>query len=320
MSETTSRVLALLSLLQTHRLWRGPELAERLGVTARTLRRDVERLRGLGYRVEAERGAAGGYRLEAGSELPPLLLDDDEAVTIAIGLRAAATQGLADGERISLSALAKFEQVLPAAVRRRVDALASHVQPQTPRGAPVPAELLGQLALASRDHERIRFHYVAANGEETDRVVEPHSLVAAQRHWFLVAWDLRRDGWRTFRVDRMSGFFGTRLHFTPRELPAADAEEFVAVAVASLRAPRIVAEARLRMPLAAVRRHFGPWAENALAIDDETTLWPFGGESLEAALGALVWIPPGVEYELVGPPELLAFARDAAARMARAAG
>ncbi len=318
MAETTSRTLALLSLLQTHRQWSGPELAERLGVTERTLRRDVERLRELGYRVEAARGAAGGYRLEAGSQLPPLLLTDEEAVTMAIGLRVAATQGLVDGELTTLSALAKFEQVLPSALRQRVNALASHVRPQTPRGAPVSSELLGRLALSCRDHERIRFHYVAASGAETDRVVEPHSLGAAERNWFLVCWDLQRGEWRTFRVDRMSRYFGTRLHFMPRELPATDAAEFVRAVVASLRG-RVQAEVMLRMPLAAVREHFGPWAQAAVAIDDATTSWPIGGDTVELALGALAWIPAGVEYELRGSEEFLVFVRTTAERMSRAA-
>jgi predicted DNA-binding transcriptional regulator YafY len=314
MTETTSRILGLLNLLQTHRQWPGPELAERLGVTERTLRRDIDRLRELGYRVEATRGAAGGYRLEAGSQLPPLLLTDEEAVTMAIGLRVAATQGLVDGEQTTLSALAKFEQVLPPTLRQRVNALAGFVQPQTPRGSPVSHELLGRLALACRDRERIRFHYVSADGSETDRLVEPHTVVAAERRWFFVCWDLQREGWRTFRVDRMSDFFGTRVSFAPRELPAADAAEFVAVALSTLRR-RHTGEVVLALPLERMREHFGPWARDAVAIDENTTSWPIGGDSLEVLLSALVWVPEGVEYELRGTPEFLEFAREASARM-----
>jgi predicted DNA-binding transcriptional regulator YafY len=318
MAETTSRILTLLNLLQTHRQWAGGDLAQRLGVTERTLRRDIERLRELGYRVEATRGAAGGYRLEAGSQLPPLLLTDDEAVTMAIGLRVAATQGLSDGELTTVSALAKFEQVLPPALRQRVNALAGFVQPQglspRPGGAPVSQELLGQLALACRDRERIRFHYEAASGAESDRVVEPHTLVAAGQRWFFVCWDLQRGEWRTFRVDRMSRFFGTRVRFEPRELPASDAAAFVATALASLRR-RLSAEAHLRLPLAAMREHFGVYATDAVAIDAEWTRWPISGETFETMLASLVWIPPGVEYTLHGPPEFLAFAAEAAERM-----
>jgi predicted DNA-binding transcriptional regulator YafY len=319
MAETTSRALALLNLLQTHQQWPGPQLADRLGVTERTLRRDIERLRELGYRIEAERGAAGGYRLEAGSQLPPLLLTDDEAVTMAIGLRVAASQGIVDGEQTTLSALAKFEQVLPPALRERVNAIAGLARPQTPRSAaPVSPDMLGQLALACRDGERIRFHYVAAGGEETDRVVEPHPLVAAERSWFLVCWDLRRVDWRTFRVDRMSRFFGTRLRFEPRELPGEDAAEFVSAAVAALRRQHS-AEVVMKLPIDRMVEYFGPWSNGATRVDDETTSWPIGGDSFEIMLMALLWIPAEVEYELRGPVEFLAFAREAAGRMNRSA-
>jgi predicted DNA-binding transcriptional regulator YafY len=317
MAETTSRILALLNLLQSHRQWAGPELADRLGVTERTLRRDVDRIRELGYRVDAVRGPAGGYRLEAGSQLPPLLLTNDEAVTMAIGLRVAATQGLVDGELTTQTALAKFEQVLPSALRQRVNAISSHLQPQAPRGVPVSQELLGQLALASRDHERIRFHYVAADGAETDRVVEPHALVAAVRNWFLVCWDLQREEWRSFRLDRISRFFGTRLRFTEREIPGGSAADFVAASVSALRL-RVTAQVELKLSLARVREQLGQWGESATAIDAETTLWPIEAESAEHLLGALAWIPAGVAYELRADPELLAYLDEAAARITTA--
>ncbi|MET4780668.1 WYL domain-containing protein [Glaciihabitans sp. UYNi722] len=317
MAKTTSRVLALLNLLQTHRQWSGPQLAERLSVTERTLRRDVERLRALGYRIEAARGATGGYRLEAGSQLPPLLLTDDEAVTMAIGLRVAASQGIVEGEQTTLSAMAKFEQILPSALRERVNAIAGLARSETPRSAAaVSPDMLGQLALACRDGERIRFHYVAANGDETDRVVEPHSLVAAEHSWFLVCWDLRRDDWRTFRIDRMSRFFGTRLRFESRDLPAENAAEFVAAAVASLRR-RHNAEVLIALPLEEMVEYFGPWSKGVTRVDDETTSWPIGGDSFELMLMVLLWIPAGVEYELRGSDEFLAFAHEATGRLNR---
>jgi predicted DNA-binding transcriptional regulator YafY len=321
MAETTSRILQLLNLLQTHRQWSGTELAERLGVTGRTLRRDIERLRELGYRVEAARGATGGYRLEAGAELPPLLLTDDEAVTMAIGLRIAAAQGLADGEATTISALAKFEQVLPSALRQRVNALAATVQTVTSlsRSTVVPPDLLGQLALACRDRERIRFRYTTADGAESDRVVEPHSLVARERAWFLVCWDLRRDDWRTFRLDRITHFFATRVHFAERELPVADAAEFVRRAVASFWRGRYNAEVVLALPLEVARRRFGSWARDADAVDDTHTLWPIGGDSLESMYSTLAWIPAGVEYTLRGSDEFLDFVREATQRTTRAA-
>jgi predicted DNA-binding transcriptional regulator YafY len=340
MAETTSRTLELLTLLQTHRQWAGPELAMRLGVTERTLRRDIERLRELGYRVAAERGVLGGYRLEAGSQLPPLLLSNDEAVTMAIGLRLAATQGLVDGALTTQTALAKFEQVLPAAVRERVNALAATIIPETPRGRPVAGELLGQLALACRDHERIRFAYVAGDGAETSRVVEPHSLVATRRSWFLVCYDLQRDDWRTFRVDRLSGFFGTRLHFEARPLPAPDAAAFVAANTQAL-LRRYRAEVVLQLPLARFTELLGRWSAGATeelrgardVLPGEgqepvgagqdlpgdggaVTIWPISADTVEALAAILLWIPPGIDYEVRADPAITEFIRASGARFA----
>ncbi|TBN56523.1 transcriptional regulator [Glaciihabitans arcticus] len=316
MAETTSRILALLGLLQVHRQWSGPELAERLGVTERTLRRDIERLRDLGYRVEAERGSSGGYRLEAGTQLPPLLLSDEEAVAMAIGLRVTASQGLVDGEQTSLSALAKFEQVLPAALRERVNALASVVELAAPGSAAVATGLLGQVALACRDRERLRFAYTSGSGDETRRSVEPHSLVSAQRRWLLVAWDRERSDWRTFRVDRMSDFFGTRVHFAPRELPADDAAAFVARTISTLRELHS-GEVVLKMTHDAMTRRFGQYGAEAWA-EGETTVWPIRAATLEGLLSSLAWVPVDIEYELRGSPEFLALARSAAGNMLRA--
>jgi predicted DNA-binding transcriptional regulator YafY len=319
MAETTSRILALLGLLQAHRQWSGPALANRLGVTERTLRRDVDRIRELGYRVEAARGPLGGYRLEAGGALPPLLLTENEAVTMAIGLRVAAQQGLVDGELTTQSALAKFEQVLPAALRRRVNALATHLQAETPRTPTVSQELLGTLALACRDSERIRFSYEDGKGERSQRVAEPHALVVAQRNWFLVCWDVRRSDWRTFRVDRISRLFGTRLKFEPRPLPGGDAASYVAASVASVR-NHVHMDVLLKMPVAEARQAFGPWGTRAIQVDATTTKWSVDGESVEQLFGALAWIPAGVDYELLADPALLEFVRNAAARAARSVG
>jgi predicted DNA-binding transcriptional regulator YafY len=317
MAETTTRILSLLGLLQAHRQWSGPELADRLGVTQRTLRRDVERIRELGYRVDAVRGPLGGYRLEAGGQLPPLLLSENEAVTMAIGLRVAAQQGLVDGELTTQSALAKFEQVLPAALRRRVNALATHLQAETPRTPTVSQELLGTLALACRDSERIRFSYEDGRGEHTERVAEPHALVVARRNWFLVCWDIRRNDWRTFRLDRMSRLFGTRLRFEPRTVPGGDAAAYVAASVASVR-NRFSMDVVLDLPLAEAQSAFGPWGAQASAVDERTTRWSVEGESPEHLFGALAWIPPDVTYRIEGETALLEFVAAAARRAADA--
>jgi predicted DNA-binding transcriptional regulator YafY len=303
MSDPTSRALRLLSLLQTHRFWSGPDLAGRLGVSERTLRRDVDRLRELGYRVIAQPGSAGGYQLESGGALPPLLLDDDEAVAIAVGLRTAAVQGVGDGEQTSLSALAKLEQVLPRHLRRRVAALQEHTVPGARAEASVAAGLLAQLALTCRDHERLRFEYTDGAGATSRRHVEPHSLVPHARRWYFVAWDVDRADWRTFRIDRMARLLGTGVRFPPRELPAADAAEFVEVA--HLSAPqRFEAVAHLRASMAEVREHFGVWSSGATENDDGTVDWPIGGSSIPDLVYGLLWIPPDMDWTLTCEPEV----------------
>jgi predicted DNA-binding transcriptional regulator YafY len=236
MSDPTARVLQLLSLLQTHRFWPGTELAARLGVSPRTLRRDVERLRELGYLVDATPGIAGGYRLAAGNHLPPLLLDDEEAVAIAVGLRAAADAPITGIEETSVRAMAKLEQVLPDRLRRRVAALHSNVEALR-WGGPGPMvdpETLALLSQACRDSEQVHFDYERRDGERSRRLVEPHQLVVAGRRWYLVAWDVRRDDWRTFRLDRLTGARLAGPRFTPRALPTEDAATFVERSIGSM--------------------------------------------------------------------------------------
>lgn len=239
MSDPTARALQLLSLLQTHRFWPGSELANRLRVSGRTLRRDIDRLRELGYPVDATPGVDGGYRLAAGAHLPPLLLDDDEAVAIAVGLRAAAGAAVAGIEETSVRALAKLEQVLPDRLRRRVAAVHANVSPLR-WGADEPtvdAEALATLAQGCRDSEEVRFDYRARDGTETRRLVEPHRLVPAGRRWYLVAWDTGRSDWRSFRVDRLVAPRLAGGRFSPRELPATDAAAFVASSIRSMPRP-----------------------------------------------------------------------------------
>lgn len=227
MTDTPARLLSLLSLLQTPREWPGSELAERLRVSARTIRRDIDRLRELGYPVEATLGAEGGYRLVAGAAMPPLVLDDEEAVAIAVGLRAGAGHAIEGVEEASVRALAKLEQVLPGRLRRRVSALQSAtVAVARGDGASVDPRTLTAIASAVAGPERLRFAYRARDGVASRRLVEPYRLVSTGSRWYLVAYDMERGDWRTFRVDRMSEPYATGARFVGRELPM-DAVEFV---------------------------------------------------------------------------------------------
>jgi predicted DNA-binding transcriptional regulator YafY len=318
MLETSARLLRLLSLLQSPRDWTGAELAERLEVSPRTVRNDVERLRNLGYPVHATRGSVGGYRLGAGAALPPLLLDDEEAVAVALSLRTA-TGGTVEGiEETSLRALAKLEQVLPSRLRRRVHALQSHTVP-VPRydGAPTAApELLSALALACRDHETLRFDYETHDGESARRIVEPYRLANWGRRWYLIAYDLERADWRTFRVDRMGPpRQPTGPRFTPRALPESDLAAYVSRRV-SAAAWRHRADVTVHAPAAAVIDRINPAVGVVTAIDDETCLLSTGADTIESMavhLGLL-----GYDFEVSAPPELVAHLRGLASRYQRA--
>ncbi|HEU5032242.1 MAG TPA: YafY family protein [Spirillospora sp.] len=317
MANTSTRTLRLLSLLQSHRYWPGAELAERLDVSPRTLRRDVDRLRELGYPVEARRGVDGGYQLAAGAALPPLVIDDEEAVALAVGLQAAA-QGPVDGiAEPSLRVLAKIVQVMPGRLRRRVEALRAMTVTGGwggPARSDVDPDVLTTVALACRDNERLRFSYTAAGGRRTDRHVEPHRLVSLGRRWYLVAYDLDRADWRNLRVDRISGPDGTGARFRPRELPAADAAEFVRTRLDT--APRSYrVEVLADAPAAMVRERIGRWAvieevgadRCRVHLTSDSLEWPM------VALGAL-----GADFHVLHPPELVDRLRDWADRFHRA--
>jgi predicted DNA-binding transcriptional regulator YafY len=314
--ETSARLLELLSLLQARREWPGPELAGRLGVGARTVRRDVERLRRLGYPVEATRGAAGGYRLGPGASIPPLLLDEEEAVAVAVGLRTAASVGVAGIEETSVRALAKLERVIPARVQRRVSALGAATVPYAATGPVVHPETLAVIAGACRDHDRLRFRYRSHGGETGRRLVEPHRLVHTGRRWYLVAWDTARADWRTFRVDRIESRPGADRRFAPREPPADDIAAYVSRAISSTR-DRWQARIVLRAPLAEVARRVPPAVGTLEAIDDRSCLLRTGADWLG---GLAVYVADiGVDFEVLDPPELVDQVRVLAERFARAA-
>jgi predicted DNA-binding transcriptional regulator YafY len=308
MNDPTARVLQLLSLLQTHRFWPGTELADRLDVSPRTLRRDVERLRELGYLVDATPGTAGGYRLAAGNHLPPLLLDDEEAVAIAVGLRGAADAPIEGIEETSVRAMAKLEQVLPDRLRRRVAALHSNVEAlRWARPGPlVDPEALALLSQACRDHEQVHFDYERRDGEQSRRLVEPHQLVVAGRRWYLVAWDVRRDDWRTFRLDRLSSARLAGPRFSPRTLPTADAASFVERSIGSMPAPHELV-VTVDAPAAAVVESV-PWlGENLLDLGNGRSRVELRSSSIERlasavsqlAMDAQVHLEPGPTAELV---------------------
>ncbi|GAA3819273.1 WYL domain-containing protein [Sphaerisporangium flaviroseum] len=319
MLETSARLLRLLSLLQTPRDWTGSELSERLGVSTRTVRNDVERLRSLGYPVTATRGSVGGYRLGAGSALPPLLLDDEEAVAVTVGLRAAAGGAIAGIEETSLRALAKLEQVLPARLRRRVSTLQAYTV-RVPADGPVPVvdpSVLTVLTAACRDHERLRFDYRDHNGTASLRVAEPHRVVNWGRRWYLVAWDNGRDDWRSFRVDRIEPRTPAGPRFTPREPPDGDVAAYVSRRV-SAAAWRHRARVTVHAPAAAVVARINPAVGTVEAVDEHTCVLDTGADSLETLavhLGLL-----GVDFTVTDPPELVGLVRELSARYARAAG
>ncbi|MFE0043158.1 helix-turn-helix transcriptional regulator [Streptomyces albireticuli] len=318
MTDTPARLLNLLSLLQTPREWPGSELAERLGVTTRTIRRDVERLRDLGYPVQATMGAIGGYRLAAGAAMPPLVLDDEEAVAIAVGLRAGAGHAVEGIEEASVRALAKLEQVLPSRLRHRVAALQAATVPLTRGdGATVDPRTLTVMASAATGQERLRFAYRKGDGTETQRLVEPHRLVSTGRRWYLVAYDIDRGDWRTFRVDRVSEPFATGARFVQRELPAADAAEFMSRSLARLQPTyRVVVD--LEAPAAFVAARLPRAIGSPATIDERRCRLDITtADSLEWVAFRLALLD--CEFRVHEPRELIEHLRELGARISRAA-
>ncbi|MGZ8633159.1 MAG: helix-turn-helix transcriptional regulator [Solirubrobacteraceae bacterium] len=318
MTATSGRLLKLLSLLQTRRDWPGQELARRLEVSGRTIRRDIERLRDLGYPVDALTGPAGGYRLHAGTAMPPLLLDDDEAVAIAVGLRTAARASVTGIEETSVRALVKLEQVLPAHLRRRVNALQTATVTLATSGPTVDPETLTAIAGASRDRQRLRFAYRSRDATDSRRrCVEPHTLVNLGRRWYLVAWDCDREDWRTFRVDRLEQLSPAGTRFAPRELPEADAAAYVAANLSG--APsRYQARVTLHVPAEQVPQRSLFTGSTVEPIDDRTCELRTSDDSLDWLAVRVATL--GVDFEVHEPPELVERVRELAARLERATG
>ncbi|MFP3464173.1 helix-turn-helix transcriptional regulator [Leifsonia sp. SIMBA_070] len=307
---TTSRLLSLLSLLQSRRDWPGSVLASRLRVSDRTVRRDVERLREMGYTIGSTMGPDGGYRLDPGDELPPLLFDDDQAVAVAIALRTAPATGAGIGEA-AVRALGTIRQVMPSRLRHRLDALEVTTVGGPGDAAPtdVSLDVLLAVAYAIRDRETLRFDYVSGSGSGTDdrqplapRRVEPHHLVASRGRWYLLAWDLDREDWRLFRVDRLQLRIPNGARFAPRTVPGGDVDEFVSARFKGADTNDWPCRGTVILDLPA--RDVLPFAGDGSVtpIDErrcslEAGAWSWG--ALAASFGRFE-----VRMEVVGPPEL----------------
>lgn len=309
-------MLSLLSLLQSHRFWPGDELASRLEVSGRTLRRDIERLRDLGYVVDASRGVAGGYQLRAGGQLPPLLLEDDEAVAIAAGLRSAAAGSVGGLEATSVQALAKVVALMPPRLRRRMDALATQTDTPGPwsRGPTVDAGVLTTLAQACRDDESATFGHTTREGQTSRRHVEPHRLVSLGRRWYLVAWDHDRRDWRSFRVDRVTDAALTGQRFRPRELPEGDAVAFVEAGFRRI-PQRYAVSVRIQAPADRVRA--AVWRNGEVtAIGESESHLVMSVDSLDWTLMVLAQV--GAPFVVETPDELRAACGELATHFAAA--
>jgi predicted DNA-binding transcriptional regulator YafY len=316
MSETTSRVLQLLGLLQSRRVWSGEELAERLGVTGRSVRRDIDRLRELGYPVHASTGHGGGYQLGAGAALPPLLLDPDEAVAMAVCLRLAAGGSVAGVGESALRALSKLDQVMPARLRSQVSAVhETTVTLTSGTDTPVEPDALMALARACRDHEHVDATYTDIRGTETSRRLEPYQLVTTGRRWYLLAWDRDRHDWRTLRLDRMTDVRARGTTFTPREAP--DAATYVSRAISSNPYP-YVAQVRYFCPKEVVEQHFSPASATVEADGPDACLVTAGADDPQKIPLFLAMV--GADFEILGPPEVIDGARAMAARLSASVG
>lgn len=317
MRETSARLLALLSLLQTRRDWSGQDLAERLKITPRTVRRDVDRLRSLGYPVDGTVGVGGGYRLGAGAEMPPLLLSDDEVIAVAVGLQSGASASVIGTAESAVGALAKLRQVMPSRLQHRLDALTIDVLPSArPVPSRVDVAVLTGIATVCQNHERLRFDYRTHTGDVMRREVEPYRLVRSGMRWYLVGWDLAREDWRSFRVDRMETKIPTGPRFTPRDMPEGGAAEFVARGI-----DRAFSAARgrviLHVPAGDVEHLVDPEWGTLEPIDDRRCAVAVTSDSYTSMAR---WLSAfDVDFTVVGPDDLVQACRIEADRHKRLA-
>lgn len=313
MLKTSARLLRLLWLLQSRRYWSGAELSERVAVDTRTVRRDIDRLRELGYAVEASPGLGGGYQLKAGSSLPPVLLDDEEAVTVAVAVRAAASS-IGKMEEAAVRLLAKLDQLLPSRLRKRASALHSvTISLARPEAAP-SIDVLTQIAGACRDHLKLGISYRDRAGTVTSRVVEPLRLAHTGRLWYLIAWDSQRRDWRTFRMDRVARLASTGPQFAPRAFPG-DIAEYVSRSIRQV-PYRFRMRIRLRGSVTELAKRIPSWCGVLEALDEESCTLSTGADSMEALAAQVVLT--GTDFEILDAPELVAELREIAARLDRA--
>ena len=313
MLKTSARLLRLLWLLQSRRYWSGAELSERVEVDARTVRRDIDRLRELGYAVEASPGLGGGYQLKAGAALPPVLLDDEEAVTVAVAVRAAASS-VGRMEETAVGLLAKLDQLLPLRLRKRASALHSvTLSLANPPQAP-SIDLLTEIACACRDRMKLRLNYRDRGGNVTSRAVEPLRLAHTGRLWYLVAFDCERTDWRTFRIDRVQRLVSSGPQFLPREFPG-DIAAYVSRSIREV-PYRYRMRIRLRGSLAELAKRIPGWCGVLEVLDEESCALSTGADSLEALAAQVVLT--GADFEILGTPEFLPELREIGSRLERA--
>jgi len=313
MLKTSARLLRLLWLLQSRRYWSGAELSERVEVDARTVRRDIDRLRELGYAVEASPGLGGGYQLKAGSSLPPVLLDDEEAVTVAVAVRAAAST-IGQMEETAVRLLAKLDQLLPSRLRKRASALHS-VTISLGSSEPAPSiDILTRIAGACRDRMKLRISYRDRVGNVTSRVIEPLRLVHTGRLWYLVAWDSQRSDWRTFRIDRVERLVSTGPQFMAREFPG-DIAEYVSRSISQV-PYRYRMRIKLKGPVMELAKRIPSWCGVLEALDEESCALSAGADSIEALAAQVVLA--GTDFDILDAPEFVAEFRQIVARLDRA--
>ncbi|MEW6346534.1 MAG: YafY family protein [Paraburkholderia sp.] len=316
MLQNSSRLLRLLGMLRNAPTWHGAVLAERLGITERTVRRDVDHLRGLGYRISATPGPDGGYSLEAGTSMPPLLFEEDEALAVSLALRTLAASGVQGIEESALAALVKLEHLMPPRHSRKAKTFFASIQKLAQSGPKVDPTVLATLAGACADHEELQFRYMDVKARASQRTIEPQGLVNAESRWYLVAWDRSREDWRTFRVDRIVPPVSSGARFKPRIGPhKGDLAAYVSRSI-STSAYTVRAKVILHAPMQALAQSICPLVGQLAPLDSRRCIVYTGANSVHAIASWLCTLE--VEFDIVEPPELLEFLRGMNARVHQA--